>query len=196
MDLEKDSLMWEEIKCNHIVQNEWIDFRESSYRFPDGSEASPYYSYSRRDYVVIVASDEDGKYICVNQFRQGIKDVTTEFPAGGIERKDGKEYGVNNLELAEDAMNAAKRELLEETGHISDEWEYLLTVPSNATLADNYAYLYKATNCKRVAGQSLDETEFLNVKKYSADDIDKLIKTGKFQQAMHITAWLIAKSDR
>ena len=82
MDLEKDSLMWEEIKCNHIVQNEWIDFRESSYRFPDGSEASPYYSYSRRDYVVIVASDEDGKYICVNQFRQGIKDVTAEFPAG------------------------------------------------------------------------------------------------------------------
>ncbi len=193
MDLEKDALMWEEVECNHIVQNEWIDFRESTYRFPDGSVASPYYSYSRRDYVVIVASDEDGKYICVNQFRQGIKDVTTEFPAGGIERKDGKEYGINNPELAEDAMNAAKRELLEETGHVSDEWEHLLAVPSNATLADNYAYLFKATNCKKVADQSLDETEFLNVKKYSADYIDKLIKTGNFQQAMHITAWLLAK---
>ena len=110
MDLDKDALMWEEIECNHIVQNEWIDFRESTYRFPDGSVASPYYSYSRRDYVVIVASDEDGKYICVNQFRQGIKDVTTEFPAGGIERKDGKEYGVNSPEFAEDAMNAAINE--------------------------------------------------------------------------------------
>ncbi len=195
MDLDKDALMWEEVECNHIVQNEWIDFRESTYRFPDGSEASPYYSYSRRDYVVIVASDEEGRYICVNQFRQGIKDVTTEFPAGGIERKDGKEYGVNSPEFAEDAMNAAKRELLEETGHESDEWEHLLTVPSNATLADNYAYLFKATNCKKVADQSLDVTEFLNVKKCLAEDIDKLINAGEFQQAMHITAWLLSKSD-
>ena len=44
----------------------------SAYRFPDGSVFEPYYSYSRRDYVVIVASDEDGNYLCVRQFRQGI----------------------------------------------------------------------------------------------------------------------------
>ena len=42
--------------------------------------------------MVIVASDTEGRFICVRQFRQGIKEVTTEFPAGGLERKDGKEY--------------------------------------------------------------------------------------------------------
>lgn len=91
--MKSKSLEWEEVSTEHIVQDEWIDFRKSAYRFPDGNVFEPFYSYSRRDYVVIVASDEDGNYICVRQFRQGIKEVTTEFPAGGIERSDGRAYG-------------------------------------------------------------------------------------------------------
>ena len=110
---EKDPLEWEEIKTEHIVKDEWIDIIRSSYRFPDGSIFEPFYSYSRRDYVVIVAKDTEGKYICVRQFRQGIKRVTTEFPAGGVEKKDGTDY-----------LETAKRELLEETGYESSDWTY------------------------------------------------------------------------
>lgn len=190
---EKDPLAWEEVRRVHLIQNEWIDFRQSAWRFPDGSEFEPFYSYSRRDYVVIVASDTEGNYICVRQFRQGIREVTTEFPAGGIERKDGKEYGGTQDVSAEDALTAARRELLEETGYESDEWEHLLTVPSNATIADNYAYLFTAKNCRRVSGQHLDETEFLQVTKRSAEEIEKLIAEGGFQQAMHVAAWLLAR---
>ena len=213
---EKDPLAWEEISTEHIVQDEWIDFRKTSYRFPDGSVYEPFYSYSRRDYVVIVASDPEGKYLCVRQFRQGIRQVTTEFPAGCIEQKDSRDssekdnrdctekaswdctgkdsrdsaenkksrdqkeggsgeetgephpFGASWTVSAADALEAAKRELSEETGYESDEWRLLLTVPSNATLADNYAFLFEARNCRRVSGQALDDMEFLDVKKYSA----------------------------
>ncbi len=188
----KEVLEWEEIHTEHIVQDEWIDFRRSAYRFPDGSVFEPYYSYSRRDYVVIVASDEDGNYLCVRQYRQGIRQVTTEFPAGGIERSDGKEYGGRADVSAEESLDAAKRELLEETGYESEEWSHLITVPSNATIADNYAHLFVAKNCRKVSGQSLDETEFLNVKKLSASEIEELIAKGEFQQAIHIMGWLLA----
>ena len=194
----EESLAWEEVHMEHIVQDEWIDFRRSAWKFPDGSVFEPFYSYSRRDYVVIVASDTDGNYLCVKQFRPGIKQVTTEFPAGGIERKDGKEYGssqnIGNVQdiSAEDALEAAKRELLEETGYESDEWSPLLTIPSNATIADNYAYIFMAKNCRKVSGQDLDDTEFLNVVKLPAEKIEKMIETGQFQQAIHITAWLLA----
>lgn len=191
---EEENLAWEEIGTEHIVQDEWIDFRRSTYRFPDGSVFEPYYSYSRRDYVVVVASDEEGNYLCVRQFRQGIKEVTTEFPAGGIERTDGREYGAGRGQAgAEDSLEAAKRELLEETGYESGQWRHLLTVPSNATMADNYAYLYAAENCRKSGGQKLDETEFLNVRKYTGAEIEEMITRGKFQQAVHIMAWLLAQ---
>ena len=189
-------LEWEEISTEHIGQDEWIDFRRSAFRFPDGREFEPYYSYSRRDYVVIVAFDTEGMVLCVRQFRQGIKQVTTEFPAGGIERKDGREYGEAGDNASEDILEAAKRELLEETGCVSDEWKHLLTVPSNATIADNYAYLLMAENCRKVSGQSLDETEFLNVEKHSPQEIEDLIVKGEFQQAVHVAAWLLAVRNR
>lgn len=196
-----DGLVWEEVKTEHIVKDKWIDFRRSAYRFPDGSEFEPYYSYSRRDYVVIVASDTDGNLICVRQYRQGIGEVTTEFPAGGIERTDGREYGgrapaagknAGDDRDAEEALAAAVRELKEETGYVSDDWEHLITIPSNATIADNYAYVFRAVNCRKAADQELDDTEFLNVTRHTPDEIEALIREGGFQQAVHVMAWLLA----
>ena len=179
---EDSELEWEELSTEHVVQDEWIDFRRSAFRFPDGRVFEPYYSYSRKSYVVIVASDEEGRYLCVRQYRQGIRRVTTEFPAGCIEE-------------GEDPFETAKRELQEETGYTSDEWTHLLDIPSNATLADNYAYLYVAKNCRKLSGQSLDETEYLGVKRYDACDIEEMITEGKFQQAIHVLAWLMSQRE-
>lgn len=191
--MNSENLEWEEIHTEHILQNDWIDFRDSTYRYPDGRVFEHYYNYSRRSYVVIVPTDEDGNYICVRQFRHGIKQVTTEFPAGGIERSDGKEYG--DEAFAEDKLEAAKRELMEETGYVSDDWKHLLTIPSNATIADNYASVFMARNCRKAGEQHLDETEYLNVKKYTAEEIEEMIRSGRFQQAVHVMAWFLAKNE-
>ncbi|MBQ6468896.1 MAG: NUDIX hydrolase [Lachnospiraceae bacterium] len=204
-------LQWQEVNTEHIVKDEWIDFRKSVYRFPDGAEIGPFYTYSRRDYVVIVALDENGRYICVRQFRQGIREVTTEFPAGGLERTDGRQYrdsaagssaccdpGTDSSpdNAVENALEAAKRELLEETGYISEKWAHLITIPSNATISDNYAHVYLAENCRKIASQTLDDTEFLNVVLHSEEDIGKMIRFGRFQQSVHVMAWLLAKERR
>ena len=194
MENDRKDLAWEEVSIEHIIQDEWIDFRRSAYRLPDGNVFEPFYSFSRRDYVVVVASDCDGNYLCVRQFRQGIKEVTTEFPAGGLERSDGKEYRAGGGDFrSEDALAAAKRELLEETGYSSEDWTHLITIPSNATIADNFAYVYMAKNCRKVGRQDLDETEFLNVEIHTKQEIEELIRIGRFQQAVHVMAWLLAK---
>ena len=189
------SLEWTEVSREHIIEDEWIDFRRSAYRFPDGTVFSPFYSYSRRDYVVIVPVDEEGRLICVRQFRQGIGRVTVEFPAGGIERKDGKEYraGAVSADAAEDTLEAARRELLEETGYVSDKWEAMISIPSNATIADNYAHVFLAKNCRHQCGQALDDTEFLEVSVYDRTMVEAMIKDGSFAQAVHVMAWLLAK---
>lgn len=187
-------LEWEEINTEHIIRDEWIDFRKSTYRYPNGRVFEPFYSISRRDYAVIVASDSDGRYLCVRQFRQGIREVTTEFPAGGLEQKDSREN--TGIEAESGALLAAKRELKEETGYESDEWSHLLTVPASATISDNYAHVFMAVNCRKTGDQSLDETEYLEVVKHTAPEIEELIRTGRFQQSVHVMAWLLAKEKK
>ena len=191
------SLEWEEVSREHIVEDQWIDFRRSVYRMPDGSVFEPYYSYSRRDYAVVVPVDEHGQYICVRQFRQGIRRITVEFPAGGIERTDGREYRAGRgYEDAEGALEAAKRELAEETGYVSDDWKHLLSIPSNATIADNTAHIFLARDCRHVTGQVLDETEFLSVELHPTGEIEEMIKNGLFAQSVHVMAWLLARRER
>lgn len=188
-------LTWELVETEHILQNKWIDFRRVSYRLPDGRVYEPFYTYSRRSYVVIAATDTEGRFICVRQYRQGINEVTTEFPAGGIERSGGRDYSSeNDSSKAEDALEAAKRELREETGYSSDDWVHLITVPSNATIADNYAYVFAARGCVRTAGQDLDETEFLNGVLLTEEELEEKIHKGQFQQAIHVMAYYMLKS--
>lgn len=194
MSDDKD-LLWTPVCVKHVIKNRWIDMRELNYRMPDGSVMGPFYNYSRKNYCVIAARDEDGHFLCVRQFRQGIGRVTTEFPAGGIERADGREYG-GDAEGTEDTLSAARRELLEETGYVSDDWTHLLTVPSDATVADNYAHLFFADHCIKTAEQSLDSTEFLHVITLTKSELEQLISEGRFEQAMHVLVYELLKTRR
>ena len=193
-DKQNQGLEWKLGETKHVVQDPWIDFRSSEYLFPDGRQIGPFYTFSKRDYVVVVASDEEGRFLCVKQYRHGINAVTTEFPAGGMEY--GKyEYTQRRslMKPIETPFEAAKRELLEETGYESDNWKHILDVPSNATDSDNFAHIFLATKCRKTSDQHLDDTEFLNIESHSALEIEDMIRNGSFQQAMHIMAWYMVK---
>ena len=84
--MQDKDLIWEEVSTEHLIRDEWIDFRKTAFRMPDGRVFQPYYSYSRRNYAVIVASDEKGDYICVRQFRQGIRNFRRARLKPGTER--------------------------------------------------------------------------------------------------------------
>lgn len=176
------NLKWKLKKSEHLVQDEWIDFRKEVYELPDGSEFGPFYNYSRRNFVVIVARTKEDKYIIVKQFRHGIKKITRELCAGGIEEH-------------EDPLQAAKRELQEETGYTSTHWTHLMTTYSNPTLADNYAHLYFADGCEKVSDLHLDATEFLEIEEITKEELENLIQNQKFEQPIHILAWLMVQKS-
>ncbi|MCI5747579.1 ADP-ribose pyrophosphatase [Eubacterium pyruvativorans] len=200
---EREKLAWEPVKTEHIVQDRWIDFRKTEFRMPDGSLLGPFYNYSRRSYVVIIASDEAGRFLCVRQYRQGIGRVTTEFPAGGIEPGGGSGQDVAPDFITqpdegadeEEALEAAVRELREETGYVSDCWSHVITAPSDATISDNYAHIFRAKNCRKAGGQELDDSEYLHVELKSPEQIDGLIREGGFQQIVHMLGWMLVKGE-
>ena len=60
-------------------------------------------------------------------------------------------------------------------------------------MGDNFAHVYRAENCRKVGGQELDATEFLNVELHTEQEIQEMIYSGRFQQTVHVMAWLLAK---
>ncbi len=144
-----------------------------------------------------MATDEEGRYICVKQYRHGIDEITTEFPAGAIEYRETEEYpyitAQNTVATEDEAFEAAKRELKEETGYVSDDWRHLFTIAANATLSSNTVHFYAAKNCKKVTTQHLDDSEFLNVVLLTEDELKEHIFGGDFKQAHHVLAWYLSK---
>ncbi len=195
----KEYLSWEPVKIEHLAQDEWIDFRRGDYKLPNGEIIGPIYNYSKHSFSVVVATDPEGRFVCVRQYRHGIDEITTEFPAGAIEFKEKSDVPYityDNIVATEDeAFEAAKRELLEETGYTSDNWKHLMTIPANATLANSRVHIYSATDCKRVGEQELDETEFLYVKLLSEEELLKRINGGDFKQALHVLAYYLYKAN-
>ena len=191
-----EELRWFPEKTTHILKNEWIDFRQMAYRVPDGRVLEPFYTYSRRSYVVIVATDTEGRYICVRQYRFGIDEVTTEFVAGGIETGSGVEYEPAAAGKAESTLEAAKRELMEETGYVSGKWTHLMSLPSNATISDNYGHIFLAEDCTQAGSPQPDDYEFLKTELLTAEELETRIREGKFQQSMHVLAWFLARQAR
>ena len=192
-----DNLKWELVKEEHIIQDPWIDFRRNIYKLPNNAEIGPVYNYSKHSFVVIVAKDKEGRYLCVKQYRHGIDKITTEFPAGGIEYKEKSDVPYitkeNTIATEEEALEAAHRELLEETGYVAGNIKHLITMPANATLATNNFHIYLATDCEKRSSQHLDDTEFLNVILLSEDELKQRIFGGDFVQSHHILAWYIAQ---
>lgn len=188
MDSADRDLFLTEKKKDCLFSDPRLSLYRTFYETADHEELGPYYSLKLRSYAVVVALDGDGRYICVRQFRHGIGRITTEFPAGGIAALPGEESI-----SAEAALRGAKRELLEETGCTSGHWTHLFTACANSTLADNKAFLFLATGCRRTAAPQPDHTERLETVRLAPSELEARIRQGDFPHPVHILAWYLAR---
>jgi len=105
--------------------------------------------------VAILAITDNRELILVEQFRVPVNKRVIEIPAGLAGDIEGKENEV----LAE----AAKRELLEETGYEAQRMEYLIEGPSSAGLSNEVITFFRAHALKKIAQGGGDESENIQV---------------------------------
>ncbi len=131
--------------------------------------------------VAVVPVTDEGKVIIERQFRYPFNEVITEIPAGKLDSKE------------EDHLEAAKRELKEETGYTAKEWIDLGVYIPTCAYCDEKIYMYLAKGL--AAGeQKLDEDEFLNVEEVPLTELVEQVMQGEITDGK--TQAAILKSAR
>lgn len=126
--------------------------------------------------VAVLPLTDDGKVICVRQYRYAVEQVTTEIPAGKLDRPD------------EDPIEAALRELREETGARCKSLIYLGTYLASPAILDEKINLYLARDLD-FGETDPDDDEFIDMVQIPlAEMIDRVmageILDGKTQLAV------------
>ncbi|MEH2230992.1 MAG: NUDIX hydrolase [Nostoc sp.] len=101
---------WIVLKSRHLVKDRWISVRSDTCQMPNGTIVDPYYVLEYPTWVNVVALTKKQEIILVKQYRHGLKQTILELPSGAVKTEDVL------------PMEAAKRELLEETGYTSNHF--------------------------------------------------------------------------
>ena len=136
------------LSSERLLDGKLIRVQSDRVRLPDGSE-------SWREYVVhpgaviVAAFVDDDTLVFEHQYRYPVRRHFIELPAGKID-------------LNEPHAETARRELLEETGYVANDWHHIVTLHTGIGYSTEAIELYVARGLKHV-GHQLDEGEFLEV---------------------------------
>lgn len=170
---DDEKLKWKTLEESRILKTVVFDVNVNKNESSSGIKGD-YYIMSAPDWVIIIP-EKEGKFIAVKQWRHGEKALSVEFPGGVIDR-------------GEEPEEAAKRELLEETGYIAKKITKLGKVNPNPALFTNHLHVFLAEDLTATGKQNLDEDEFINCMELSKDEVLEGMGTEQFPHGLMTAA--------
>jgi 8-oxo-dGTP pyrophosphatase MutT (NUDIX family) len=141
-------------------------------------EGQPHYVIQGMDFVVIVAVTPQGQILLVRQFRVAVAAVTLELPAGHVDPGENPEQ-------------AARRELLEETGYSASGFELLATLSPSVARFTNRMWCFLAADAQPTPGAEAQREVGVDLILYDGS-VQELIREKEFYSAPSCAALLYA----
>ncbi len=161
-----------------VIKNPWWHYCRDQVELPSGKKWEYHYVLTNGSSMVIPET-EDGRLLLVRQYRYTGKRDSLEFPCGGLK------HGATHDE-------AAKDELIEETGFLAGRLEFVGGFNPCNGLLDEVCRVYIARNLSHV-GARPDETENFELVWLTMKEVDALIQDGTIWDGMTIAAWAIGR---
>ena len=159
------NLTEKQLDSTEIFNGKLLRVFKDSVLLPNGEESTREY-IKHIGAVAVVAMDNEGRIAVEHQFRYPFAEELMEIPAGKLDSED------------EDPLEAAKRELREETGITASEFEYMGPFYPTCAYSNEVIHLYFAWNLS-FGERSLDEDESINVEMIDLNKMVQLIFDGK-----------------
>ncbi|MGB3066078.1 NUDIX hydrolase [Sphingobacterium sp. InxBP1] len=170
---------WKLLSSEYICKEPWATLRKDTCELPDGRINDHYYVLEYPDWVNMVGITEQNELLVIKQYRHGAGMLSLEIPAG-------------TMEPGENPVDAAIREMLEETGYAFDHIEEIATLYANPATSGNVTYTYLMTGGRKVQEQALDDHEEIDVYLVPLPEAKKMLLDNKFSQALHSSALFYA----
>lgn len=165
------------IKKEILYSGEFIDVLRETYQLPNEKtvEKEKIVKNEGKNSVIVISITQNKEYIIT--FQNRIKDeMIAEFPSGYIEND-------------EEPIEAAKRELKEETGYVSDDLFIVDQVYTSPSIDNSVTYIVIANNCTKTDERKVDGTELINYGLFSENELNYLINKNIMNGAMNKLAY-------
>jgi 8-oxo-dGTP pyrophosphatase MutT (NUDIX family) len=164
---------WRMLDSRRVYENPWISVREDSVIRPDGEQGIYGVVHYKNTAVGVVPVEDDHVYL-VGQYRYPLERYSWEIPEGGCPE-------------GEETLEAARRELKEETGLEARSWSKLGEAFLSNSVADEHAVWFLATDL--VAGEPQNEgTEVIGVRRVPLREAVAMAMDGRITDALSMLA--------
>ena len=187
---DDEKLKWASGEKKLLLKTAVFDVTSSTNTYKNGKQTvqGDYIVLDAPDWVIVIPEIEDKatgqkEFFMVKQWRHGSKCLSVEFPGGVIDRGEAPE-------------EAARRELLEETGCRAGKLTKLGQVNPNPALFSNHVHFFLAQDLECTNTQDLDNDEFVNVIKVPVNQIEKDMGTDQFPHALMSSAMMFYLKKR
>ena len=163
---------WRITSEQKIYDNPWISLTEYAVINPSGGHGIYGKVHFKNRAIGIVPMDENGYIWLVGQYRFALNAFSWEIPEGG---------GI----LGTDPLDAAKRELKEETGLIADSWEKILEIHLSNSVSDEFGIIYLATGLRQEESEP-EDTEQLHIQKVSLEEAYRMVLNHQITDSLSV----------